>query len=407
MANNPSLRSARAGTEAEADGIAAARAALWPRISFTEAWQRGDQPVFVFGSLLASRRFAAENFAITALNQPDALSYFHSTATVEHLLFDGGARGATIAAARARQQVADLSTREAELTLAQTVTDLYGRLLSVQAGQRTAAAALEAGREDLARAIRRRDAGIATEADVLTLRVHVADMEQRVIQADGDAAVLRAQLNRLMGAPVDRAYVAVEPPPTTEATLASFASLAAEADASRPEIARALAAERLADAGRRSARSAFVPRVAAQAAFDVSGIRFQERASNWIVGGEVRWTLSMAGAERAQLKAAAAAGTRARADTEDTRARVQVDVMTALQRLQSARARQAVGRATVEQARESQRIIRDRYDAGLVPVNDVLRAAAALLDADTQRVSALVDAMTSAAQLERAVGRQP
>ena len=150
-----------------------------------------------------------------------------------------------------------------------------------------------------------------------------------------------------------------------------------------------------------------MPKVAAQAAFDVSGLRFQDRASNWIVGGEVRWTLSAAGGERAQMKAAAAAGTRARAETEDTRARVQVEILTALQRLQSARARQAVGRAAVDQARESQRIIRDRYEAGLAPVNDVLRAATAVLDADTQRVSALVDAITSAALLDRAVGRQP
>jgi outer membrane protein len=125
------------------------------------------------------------------------------------------------------------------------------------------------------------------------------------------------------------------------------------------------------------------------------------------VGGEVRWTLSAAGGERAQMKAAAAAGTRARAEAQDTRARVQVEIVTALQRLQSARARQAVGRAAVDQARESQRIIRDRYEAGLAPVNDVLRAATAVLDADAQRVSALVDAITSAALLDRAVGRQP
>ena len=60
--------------------------------------------------------------------------------------------------------------------------------MSGDAARRAADAALAAAREDLARAERRRDAGIATDADVLALVVHVADLQQRAIQAEGDAA---------------------------------------------------------------------------------------------------------------------------------------------------------------------------------------------------------------------------
>src|SRR3990167_7826453 len=87
------------------------------------------------------------------------------------------------------------------LTLDRAVRDAleHSRALSAaRAGADEAAA-----REDVARAERRRDAGTVTEADVLSLAVHVADLRQRTIQADGDAAILRAQLNRLMGAPVN------------------------------------------------------------------------------------------------------------------------------------------------------------------------------------------------------------
>ncbi len=407
LANNPSLAAARAGTEAEASGITAARAALWPRVTFTESWQRGNQPVYVFGSLLASRRFTADNFAIAALNQPDSLAYFHATTSVEHLVFDGGRRSASVAIARARHDLADTGTREAALALVRDVTEAFGRLVTAQATRQSAAAALDAAREDLARAARRRDAGVATEADVLALAVHAADMEQRVIRADGEAAILRASLNRLTGAPIPREFVAEEPAAVVEEPLPTLPALVAEADRNRPDLARARAAERLADASTAAARAAFVPTIGAQAAFDVSGLRFQDRASNWIVGGELRWTLSAAGAERAQVKAASAARTRARADTQDARARAEVELLTALRRIETARARQAVGRAAVAQARESQRIIRDRYEAGLAPVNDVLRAATAVLDAEGQRVAALVEALTSRADLDRAAGRQP
>jgi outer membrane protein TolC len=66
-----------------------------------------------------------------------------------------------------------------------------------------------------------------------------------------------------------------------------------------------------------------------------------------------------------------------------------------------------VGRAAVEQARESQRIIRDRFDAGLAPVNDVLRASTAVIDADARRVAAVIDAMVATAMLNQALGRAP
>ena len=407
LARNPSLRASQSGSEAAAASARAVSASRFPRLSFTEGWQRGDQPVFVFSTLLASRRFAAANFALDRLNHPTPIGYFHGTAAIEQLLFDGGARTAIIDGARAQGQIAGLSAQEAALSLAVSVTELYGRLLASQAMSRATVATLDAGREDLIRATRRRDAGVATEADVLALRVHVADMEQRVIQADGDVAGLRAQLNRLMGRPIDRAFDAVEPAPAVETSTPALSQLLAEAASQRPDLARAAASERLADSARRRARAAYLPTAAAQAAFDVGGTRITDRAASWLVGGELRWSLGVGGGERAQMKAAAAASARARAEADDARAQAQVEVVTALRQVESARARQAVGLAAVAQARESQRIIRDRFDAGLAPVNDVLRAASAVLDADARRVSALVDQVTGAARLDRAIGRQP
>ena len=397
LTQNASLRAARA-TRDEADArIREARSGFFPRLTFTESWQRGDQPVFVFSSLLSARRFGAENFAIDALNHPDPVGFFRGTVGVEQLLFDGGRQRSTAEAGVLRRDIAGLAADEAAAGLALATTQTFGRVIAAQAARHAAEAGVAAAREDLARAERRRDAGMVTDADVLGLAVHVADLEQRAIQAEGDGAVARAELNRLMGAPIDRDYQFVEPvaPQGAPGAESRLAALFAEADAAR----------QLADTGRRQARAALIPQVAAQAGFDVSGTRINDRASSWLVGGEVRWTFSLGGAELAQTKAAIEAAARARAEADDARSAVHVEVVSALRRLEAARARQAVGRAAVEQARESQRIIRDRFDAGIVGVNDVLRASTAVLDADTQRISALVDAMSSEAMLRRALGR--
>ena len=407
LTQNARLRGARAGRDEAEAQVRATRSGFFPRLTVAESWQRGNQPVFVFSSLLSARRFAAGNFAIDALNHPDPTGFFHTTAGVEQLIFDGGRQRSAADAGALRRDIASLNVDEAAAGVALATTQTFGRVVAADAARRAADAGVDAATEDLARAERRRDAGMVTDADVLDLAVHLADLRQRAIQADGDAAVARAELNRLMGAPIDTEYRCVEPV-AVEATAVSESRLDvlfAEADAARPEILRAAAAQRLADAGLRQARAALIPQVAAQAGVDVGGTQFNDRVSSWLVGGELRWSFSLGGAELAQKKAAAEAAARARADADEARAAVHVDVVSALRRLAAARARLVVARTALAQARESQRIIRDRFEAGLGGVNDVLRASTAVLDAETQRVSSLVDALSSDAMLRRALGR--
>jgi outer membrane protein len=410
LAQNASLRASRAGVEEAAARVTEARSGLFPRLSVTESWQRGDQPVFVFSSLLSARRFAAANFAIDALNHPDPIAFFQTSVGVEQMLFDGGRQRSVAAVAGLRRDIANASTDEAAAAIALATTQTFGHIIAAQAISRATDAAMATAREDLARVERRRDAGMATDADVLALVVHVADLQQRVIQSEGDAGVARAELNKLMGDPIERDFRVIEPSSvewTDVSDQHDVSVLLAEADAARPELRRAAASEHAADAGRHHARSMLLPQVAAQAAFDVSGTHVGDRASSWIVGGELRWTFSAGGAELAGLKAAAASMTRAHAEADEARASVHVEVVTALRRLESAAAREAAGRAAVDQARESQRITRDRFDVGVASVNDVLRASASVMDAEANRTAALVDTMTAAGMLRRALGRRP
>lgn len=410
LANNASLRAARAGAEEASLRRTEARSGFYPRVTLGESWRRGDQPVFVFSSLLSARRFGAANFAIDALNHPDPVGLFQTSIGVEQSLFDGGRQRAAAAIASIRADSAQASTHEATAAVAVAVTRAFARLVAAEAARRAADAAWTAAREDLSRARSRRDAGVISDADVLALSVHVADLEQRVIQSSGNAASARAELNRLMGTPVEAVVHAVEPssePPGEVTSDRDLAALFAEADAARPELARAAASVRMAEAARRQARAALVPHAAAQAAVEVSGTRFRDRASSWVVGGELRWTLSTGGGELAGMRAAAATITRARAEMDDVRAGVHVEVINAVHDLETARARQTASSAAVEQARESQRIIRDRFEAGITPVNDVLRASTAVLDAEANRISALVDAMVARAMFRRALGRNP
>ncbi len=403
LARNPSLQAVKAGARESEARVEEARAAYLPRVDYTEAWQRGDNPVFVFGSLLSQQRFTAANFALDALNHPDSLVNYHGALTVEQAVFDSqrltGMSAADLGARLAQQGVAEA---RAELTLA--VTRTYGGLLQTIAMGKAATAAADAARDDVARAEQRREVGLVSDADVLALRVHLAQMEERRIRAASGEAVARSQLNMLMGSPLDRDVVPEEPvpPPTTPGTAAADESAALR---NRPAAQRADLQVSLAAVNRSAARLAFAPQVVLQGVYEINGHSFADRAGSWLVAGQVRVNLFAGLGDLARLRAATAAQAHAEHEREQLRASLRLDVRTARAELEGALAREAVGRAAVLQARESQRIVRDRYEAGLASVTDVLRAGTALLDAETARVASLVDVLVGTAALDRAVGR--
>jgi outer membrane protein TolC len=404
LKQNPAVRGAEASRREASERARQARAGWLPRVDLTETWQRGNQPVFVFGSILAQRSFTEANFAIDALNHPDPVSNFRTGISVEQLVFDGVRTLSANRSAAIGEEIADAGSRETAAQLRLGVTRAFGEVLMAQANRAAAAAALESAEEDVRRAERRRDAGLATEADVLAVKVHLAQIRERQIGAASRETVARLQLNEAMGEPLDARFElqvpAVEPtaPPP-------IAELEAEALANRPDLLRAVAHERLAKESVTAARAGFYPQAAIQGVYEFNGGTFSDRVSAWTVGAVFRWNLFGGFADSAKLGEAKAATERARAERERQEAAARVDVRAAAARLDEARARVEVGRLAAAQAKESQRIVRDRFDAGLAPVNDLLRASMALLDAEYHQTAAAIDVLISAALLERARGR--
>src|SRR5687767_4954022 len=61
-AQNPDAGSAAAAEREAAQRVPQARAGYLPKVDVVESWQRGNQPVFVFSSLLGQRQFTAGDF---------------------------------------------------------------------------------------------------------------------------------------------------------------------------------------------------------------------------------------------------------------------------------------------------------------------------------------------------------
>ena len=403
LKQHPSMEAGVAHIDAAAAGIDAARGGYLPKLSYTESWQRSDNPVFVFSSLLTQHQFSDQNFQIGPLNRPDALDNFQSQVVVSQSLYDGGLTRAQVRSAETARELAREQDRGARMNLTAAVVRAYFGVLLAQAELDSARQAVRSAESDLERAQAIRSSGMSTDADVLSIRVHLAAMREQEIRRKYDVEVARAALNELLGAPLDtlrELSTSLEP-------LKAGSSPAQESAAvsERPETRQARLRAQFAEQQSAAARSALLPHVSLRFAFEADRQRFVNRGgANWLAGAALEWNLFNGFSDRAREQQAAQALRAAKAETQQADAAVRVGVRRADADLKSAAEQLVVAEAAVAMAEESLRITKNRYNSGLSTVTELLRNETAMLDARTRRLAAVYNQRVAAVGLELATG---
>ncbi len=401
-ADTAGARAMAAGVAEAAARVTQARSRFLPRVDITESVQRGNEPVFVFSTLLSQRRFTAANFDVQNLNNPAAETNVRTAVTMTQPIYDAST-ALGVRAAELQRDLASVDQRQGTQDLALTAARSFVQVLRLEAAERASAGAVAAAESDLDRATQRRDVGLVTNADVLAIEVHLADVRQEQIATGGDLAVARLELTEALGLPLDQPVLLIRPTPAAAPT--DTALLARQALDARPERKQAEIQVRLAANDRRLAEAAFLPRAGIDAGWEFNGSSWAKQRSGWIVGARVELNVFNGLADRARVSAARQAETRLAAERERIERRIEVDVRSAVARVTTARARETAGRAALTQARERQRMVRDRYDAGLATVTDVLHAAEAVFAAEARATAAEMDTILETVALDRAAGR--
>lgn len=406
LQKNPAVRAASAAEAEAAARLLQARSNYLPKINYSESLQRGNNPVYVFGTLLTQHQFGPGNFAIDGLNRPDAVTNFQSQLTLDQVVYDGGQTAMGTKAARFGETVIRENTRRTNMDTIQAVVESYFAAVLAAENVRVAEQARTSAEANLKRAENLRDAGLTTEADVLSLRVHLAGVREQQIKAANSLQVAKAALNYAMGTPLETDYTLTVT--LTEAALPgdSLAEFEREATGNRPEARQALLAGKIAGVQHDMARAAFLPQVVLHTGFEADRQAFAARGgTNWMAAVSLRFNLWNGFADKAKLAESAAAARRTGAELERANSGIRLEVRQTFLTLRAAGQRVEVARAAVAEAEESLRIVQNRYEAGLATVTELLRTDTALLDARTRQLAAVYDQRLAAVSLEKAVGR--
>jgi outer membrane protein len=402
---NPGIQAMKQREQAAGYRMQAARSGYLPQVNLQEMVQRGNNPVFVFGTLLTQRQFTERNFAINSLNRPDFVNNFQTMLTVDQVVFNAGRTKNSVRTAEIGKQMEGERTRAEELALMQRVADAY---LSAKLGEQALQAAEETVRSataDLERAESFRREGMSTDADVLSIRVYLASVKQEAIERRTQLAVAEAALNVAMGEPEEASFRLVTPLIETAYEAQALTDSQQAAISQRPEVMQAQKNIEVARLSEKSAKSAYWPEVFVRGVFETDRQQVLNKGgANWFFGGGLRWSLFNGMRSQAQVGESRHQLAAAEADALQATAGVRFEVRQAWLRWNAVGERLDVARASVAEAEESLRITRDRYENGLSTVTDLLRTETALLGAKTNYLAALFGQRAAALQLEAARG---
>ena len=403
--SNKSIEAAAANLRAAETRIAQAHSGALPKVNYSESFQRGDNPVYVFSSLLTQHQFSAANFALGPLNRPDALNNFQSQLTVDQVVYDAGQTRHAVRSAELARGISGEDERRARMeVIAGVVRAYFGAILSAESLD-TAREALRSAEADLHRAESVRAAGMSTDVDVLSIRVHLAAVNEQQIRRAADLDVARAALNDALGLPLDSRHVlatSLTPADVDDTALAEYEKRAL---ASRPEARQAKLGADLAQNQAEAARGSMLPVVGVHAGFEADRQRFVNRGgANWIAAVSLKWNLFNGLADKSRIAEARFAAQGAQAQEQRAESGIRLQVRRAWADLRASQQRIEVARAAMAEAEESLRITQNRYEAGLSNVTDLLRNETARLESRTRYLAAVHDQRIAAVMLEFAAG---
>lgn len=411
LEGNAGLAISRAETDVASAGAKQASSFLWPRIDVASGWTRSNDPVFAFGTKLRQGIFVESDLALDALNNPDPISDWETSASLQWKLLSPQVWAGRSAASNAAEAADWKELRTREATVLRTEV-LYLEAQRADAQTRAAKRAEEAALSARDVFERREAEGFLTRAEVLQAEADYQGAVAGRIEAEHREADAYRQLAVYLGWGPEVTLALTD-------TLELVAVAAGDPDASSdPDRVRAdgatgpfdpalradlqaLAKARDAAAANASrAKLGYLPELDAFAGYAMHGSGlFQDDGNSWIGGVALRWNVFSGLSRSADTRRAdaerAIAETRYDASLRAARAEV-LEARGAVDAAFRAASAAVIGDRAASLGRD---LMRMRFDEGLATATDLLAADSRAARARSGAINASAVYMMAEARL--------
>jgi outer membrane protein TolC len=332
---------------------------------------------------------------------------------LRYTVFEFGKRLAQHDQAMLRWDIARLQTERARQSVAFDVSVRYAEVLEAYAAREVAERTLERAEAVLKDAVNLEKRGVLTREDVLRAEVQVADARQALTTAQSGVKITFAALNRSIGITVGFPTRVTEaalpipsaPPqpaaPTFNLGLEACLDLAVQ---NRPELVVVQKSIQATARGVDAAKADYLPTFGTRATGSVvEGVAVQN-STVFNAGIFMKWDLYSGGRRKGVVLAAESDVRAAVAEAQQICDTIAFEVHVAFANIEDARERIAQTQTAVAQARETLRLVQNRYNRGDAKPTDVVDAQTALTRAEQNANNARYAYLIALARMEFATG---
>ena len=252
------------------------------------------------------------------------------------------------------------------------------------------------------------ETGVATKADVLSVRVKLNEGEMIRTKVENGLSLSRMLLNQLCGLPTDTLVTLVEE--VDDACMEEVGEEDLErVYARRPEVASLQLAVDIYKKKEKIALSEYLPKVAFMANWVWTAPSFYDGISTklsgmWSVGVGVQAPIFHWGASRKSLRHAKSQTNIMRYQLQEAKEKIELQVSQAEFKMKEVERKLSMARKNMERAEENLRFANLGFQEGTIPVLNVLEAQTAWLTANSDWIDARIDARLCKVYLEKAYG---
>lgn len=402
---NPAISIAGYNVQSAKAGLDAARSSHLLSITANHQSQRGglNDDVYVprhfeFDPATGGNKIVGGYYA-------EKIQEKHSNSVTATLpIYTGGKIRGTVRQAKANYMAVVEGKQKAYNDMRATVTTGYCDLLQAGNMQQLGRESVQRLEDHLKNVKAQYDVGVVAKADVLRSQVELSNAQQSLIQAENAYQVAEANLNRIVGLPMDTTLKLDNILTYSEYT-EDMAYCLDYASKYRPELEQARQGVEAAKGALMVARSGHMPQIGASATQSWSDSEWPgDENGEWGVGVSVSLNVFDSGVTWSKINGAKADLAAAEETYRDTVTAVDLDVRNSYLSMREAEKRIQTTQTAVSLAEEDYRIAQVRYMAGVGTNTDVLDAQVALTQAKTNYLQAMYDYNTSKIELENAIG---
>lgn len=253
------------------------------------------------------------------------------------------------------------------------------------------------------------DAGFATKADGLSVKVKVNEADVTIIKVENGIELLKMRMCEICGLPLDSDITLADEGATALPDMNECADISPYAYEDRPELSALGTAVRIYDEKVRLARAEYMPTVALTGGYFASYPSvfnsFEKKfKGTWNIGVAVNLPILTWGDRTYKVKAAKAEAESARLELEEVREKIELQVSQSRQKVREAHERYAASLSSQAEADENLRYATLGMKEGVIPVSNVIEAQTAWLAAKTNLLSADIDLRLAYVYLRKATG---